>query len=114
MDKLLKDSKTKLKEIIDNPDAELKSKVLNEFNLDMDDDSVKSILNELYYKNIDSNGITNKIKSESKKVTFGDARVLEYYDEVYDKVYKHRFTNPVSNVGFIKLIFIMILLYASI
>jgi len=47
IEKSLKISKSKLKDIIENPDAELKSKVLNEYNLDMDDLRIKSILKEL-------------------------------------------------------------------
>lgn len=108
---MIKDRKNNLRNAINNPDSELKLKVMNEYGLDMDDNDVKELLTDMYVKNIEKEGLLNKYKNkDNKKVSFGKAHVHEYYDEVYDKVWKNGYKNKNSHIGFIKLFIIMFIL----
>lgn len=80
---MIKDRKNNLRNTINNPDPELKQKVMNEYGLDMDDKEVKELLTDMQVKNIEKEGLMNKYKNkDNKKVSFGQAHVHEQYDEV--------------------------------
>jgi len=75
---MIKDRKNNLRNTINNPDAELKQKVMHEYGLDMDDKEVKELLTDMYVKNIEKEGLMNKYKGGGdKKVSFGKAHVHE-------------------------------------